>query len=137
MGCHGSKVIVTAQLESGKVAVTAQLQSGRDSLTIYPCAPAEEKGILSEDLFGSSTETPASASSAEPCSNHLLIEHDMVLTDRDARDVMVAQFTCRDSSVGNANRNNGRITGDAIGRGYQTKHWKVMYDPDKAPIDIK
>lgn len=83
-----------------------------------------------EALSSSPAENPTNGAVAmgvqdAPCEHPLLMERTSC-SGRHDLDLMVVAFSSHDSTVGNA-----------IGRNHREMHWKVMYDHDADPIDIK
>jgi len=102
-------------------------------------APAPSLNTLLKDEFSKDTgasDAPNAGAPQLPTSGvshgsgssgtYHMRSHRVLTTERHELDIMVSQFISHDSTVG-----------AAIGRNWIEKQWKVMYDLDATPVDIK
>jgi len=152
MGCQSSKAVQAPVQMPAPQSSTRTLLEGPDGKKEISNASAPELGeahrpvpptsvehpvapTASRSSNGQKTNTPMSASvnSNAPADSvgshgsiHGLRKQRTVCTGSQELDVMVVGYAAHDSTVGSA-----------LGRNCKQVQWKVMYDREAAPIDIK
>jgi len=125
MGCQGSKRAQTPQSQSKTLLDGSQAtKAGGISVTEQqPASSASVQPVSSPVCAGGSITGSPTESARSHC---LLRKYRTLCTSKTELDISVVEFSSHDSTVGSV-----------LGRNCKEMRWKVMYDRDADPIDIK
>jgi hypothetical protein len=124
MGCQGSKAMtVVAPEKHSALAHSTHRLASEKLLGVSASKNKEDSSLSTASLYYDSADSSRSTNCTS--SSSLLLKQPTLCTDRHELDVMVMEFSCHDSTIGNA-----------VGRNCKHMHWRVGYDRKASPIDI-
>mmetsp|Transcript_43260 Transcript_43260/g.67511 ORF Transcript_43260/g.67511 Transcript_43260/m.67511 type:complete len:531 (+) Transcript_43260:71-1663(+) len=120
MGCNSSKALAAAPVSNTLLSAPANEAEKEVSKTAF----VENHGCASS--LGHADVLPSLPQNYSNASNAMLKRALTLVSDKHELDVFVSQFTSHDSTMGSV-----------IGRNSKEVMWKVIYDRDAKPLDIK